>query len=251
MKAAAANRKATQEAHDKILAAKKVFVPEENPAFQQKPSDGKDIWADMFTKYEEPPKSELPGSSVRLPQVCLEKMKVIGFEASQVVGELWGWQHKTLGWRVNLICTHDGSAGKAFWWHSGSGSWKLDPPWVYPLWNGWPRVDRGWQNEAAVNGSRTTCDRSCGHLSCPSTCLALGHQHQLYEYSTCNVIQGFTIWDVRPRFPASNILCGACPTVSGQQPSVFKREIIGVCFRQVENRYSKKLGFSRFPGYSM
>jgi hypothetical protein len=30
--------------------------------------------------------------------------------------------------------------------------------------------------------------------------LALGHQHQLYEYSTCNVIQGFTIWDVRPRF---------------------------------------------------
>lgn len=30
-------------------------------------------------------------------------------------------------------------------------------------------------------------------------------------------------------FPASNILCGACPTVSGQQPSVFKREIIGVC----------------------
>lgn len=114
MKAAAANRKATQEAHDKILAAKKVFVPEENPAFQQKPSDGKDIWADMFTKYEEPPKSELPGSSVRLPQVCLEKMKVIGFEASQVVGELWGWQHKTLGWRVNLICTHDGSAGKAF-----------------------------------------------------------------------------------------------------------------------------------------
>jgi hypothetical protein len=114
MKAAAANRKATQEAHDKILAAKKVFVPEENPAFQQKHSDGKDIWADMFTKYEEPPKSELPGSSVRLPQVCLEKMKVIGFEASQVVGELWGWQHKTLGWRVNLICTHDGSAGKAF-----------------------------------------------------------------------------------------------------------------------------------------
>ena len=66
MKAAAANRKATQEAHDKILAAKKVFVPEENPAFQQKPSDGKDIWADMYTKYEEPPKSELPGSSVRL-----------------------------------------------------------------------------------------------------------------------------------------------------------------------------------------
>eukprot|EP00435_Cladocopium_sp_Y103_P057316 s12_g19.t1 len=126
MKAVAANRKATQEAYDKILSSKKIFVPEENSAYQKNPSDGKDIWTDMFPKYEEPEKPKFPLSSIRVPQASLEKMKLMGFEAPPVVGELWGWQHKTLGWRVNLIVRYKKvKIGKARAWEyfdTGSSS---------------------------------------------------------------------------------------------------------------------------------
>ena len=109
MKSAEASRKATQEAYEKIIAAKQVFVPEQDPAFVSKPSEGKDIWGDMFKKFEEPKKPDHPSATVRLPQVCLDKMKLLGFDAP-TVGEMWGWQHPTLGWRVTTVYTHNGSS---------------------------------------------------------------------------------------------------------------------------------------------
>jgi hypothetical protein len=56
MKSVAATRKATQEAYDQILKAKKVLVPEQDPQYMKNPSDGKDIWGTMFTPYEAPKK---------------------------------------------------------------------------------------------------------------------------------------------------------------------------------------------------
>ena len=108
MKTAAANRKGTQEAYEKILASKQVFVPEEDPNFQQKPCEGKDIWDNLFTRYEEPKKPAFPESTVHVPSNSIEKVKLDGYKAPQV-GELWGWEHQQLGWRVTDIITHDGT----------------------------------------------------------------------------------------------------------------------------------------------
>ena len=105
LKKAASNRKATQEAYDKILHAKQVFVPEDNPTYVKNPSEGQDCWKAIFTKYEPPPKPDLPESSIRLPQSCVDKIKLMGYEAP-VVGELFGWKHQLLGWRANMILTH-------------------------------------------------------------------------------------------------------------------------------------------------
>ena len=108
MKTAAANRKASQDAYEKILAAKQVFVPEQDPNFQQKPCEGKDIWGNLFTKYEEPKKPAFPESTVRVHSNSIEKVTLDGYKAP-LVGELWGWHHQQLGWRVTDIITHDGS----------------------------------------------------------------------------------------------------------------------------------------------
>lgn len=114
MKTAAANRKATQEAYEKILNAKQVFVPEENPLLQRKASDGTDIWKTMFSKYEEPKKPDFPPASIGVPQVCVEKLKLLGFQQPVLFGELLGWRHETLGWRVNSIYTHNGDDDLVF-----------------------------------------------------------------------------------------------------------------------------------------
>jgi hypothetical protein len=105
MKSVAATRKATQEAYDQILKAKKVLVPEQDPQYMKNPSDGKDIWGTMFTPYEAPKKPDHPTSTIRVPGSSLEKLKLLGFEAP-IQGELFGWQHQTLGWRVTSILTH-------------------------------------------------------------------------------------------------------------------------------------------------
>lgn len=107
LKSASANRKATQEVYEKILASKQVFVPEDNPAYIQKPTEGKDIFNDLFPKDQPKQEPDLPLSTVRVPHTCLDKMKLLGSEGP-VIGELWGWQHKTLGWRATTIITHDG-----------------------------------------------------------------------------------------------------------------------------------------------
>lgn len=105
LKTAAANRKATQEAYEKIIQAKQVFVPEDNPAFVKKPAEGKDIYSTMFEKHSEPTKPKFPESTIRIPQTCLDRVMVMGFK-SPVIAELLGWQHNTLGWRVTDFITH-------------------------------------------------------------------------------------------------------------------------------------------------
>ena len=107
LKTAAANRKATQEAYEKIIQAKQVFVPENNPAFMKKPAEGKDIYDTMFERYSEPPKPKFPESTIRVPQTCLDRLMVMGYE-SPVIAELLGWKHSTLGWRVTDFITHTG-----------------------------------------------------------------------------------------------------------------------------------------------
>ena len=109
MKSAAANRKATQEAYEKILNSKQVFVPEENETFVKDPSKGADCWGEMFKKYKPPEAPAFPESCIRIPSSCLEKMKLVGFE-KPIVGELFGWNHQQLGWRVNLVLTHAGDS---------------------------------------------------------------------------------------------------------------------------------------------
>eukprot|EP00435_Cladocopium_sp_Y103_P050344 s918_g15.t1 len=113
MKSAEATRKATQEAYDKILKSNKVLVPEEDPQFMKNPTDGKDIWGTMFKKYEEPKKPDHPTSSIRVPASSLERAKLLGFEGS-LQGELFGWRHQTLGWRVTSILTHHGNSDLDF-----------------------------------------------------------------------------------------------------------------------------------------
>lgn len=107
MKSAAANRKATQEAYQKIIESKQVFVPEQDPAFVNNASEGKDVLKSFFVPYEPPKKPAHPASSIKMPQSCLEKIKVGGF-STPLVGELYGWEHQTLGWRVNMVLTHQG-----------------------------------------------------------------------------------------------------------------------------------------------
>ena len=105
LRTAAANRKATQEAYEKIIQAKQVFVPEDNPAFVKKPAEGKDIYSTMFERHSEPTKPKFPESTIRIPQTCLDRVMVMGFK-SPVIAELLGWQHNTLGWRVTDFITH-------------------------------------------------------------------------------------------------------------------------------------------------
>jgi|OrbCmetagenome_4_1107370.scaffolds.fasta_scaffold82443_2 hypothetical protein len=109
MKSAAANRKATQEAYDKILQAKQIFLPEDDASFLKNPADGEDIWSKLFPKYEAPEKPTLPPSSIRLPSTCLEKVKLLGFQ-ELLYGEIFGWEHRQLGWRATTILTHDGKS---------------------------------------------------------------------------------------------------------------------------------------------
>lgn len=106
LKQAAANRKATQDAYEKILNSKQVLKPEDSAAFQKDHADGKDIWADMWTKYVHPT-ATLPSSSVSLPRNCMDKMIECGF-SEPIYGELLGWKHKQLGWRAVEISTHPG-----------------------------------------------------------------------------------------------------------------------------------------------
>ena len=112
MKQAAANRKATQEAYDKILNANKSFRPEESKAFQRHHKDGTDIWQSMWgPKESKDSKVEKPSSLVKLPKNSVDRMKELGAQ-NMVVGELLAWEHKTLGWRVATILTHAGDGDR-------------------------------------------------------------------------------------------------------------------------------------------
>ena len=106
MKQAEANRKATQEAYDKILSAQKMFVPEKDKSFARDPSKGKDIWKDMW-KEPAKPVTVLPHSKLRISQNCFEKVKELGFHGGQQA-EVLAWSHKTLGWRGVQLLTHSG-----------------------------------------------------------------------------------------------------------------------------------------------
>lgn len=106
---AEANRKATQAAYDQIMSGKGVFSPEDNPHFQNDPKLGKDVWATMFTRYQEP-KESLPTSSVRVHKGSLEEITVMGSK-KPIYAELLGWKHKLLGWRVTHILHHSGEEG--------------------------------------------------------------------------------------------------------------------------------------------
>ncbi|CAK8990851.1 unnamed protein product [Durusdinium trenchii] len=106
---AAAHRKATQEAYDQILAGKGVFTPEEDPHYQYQSKDGQDVWASMFSRYQEPKKTK-PEAGIRVHKGSLEELLVLGSK-KHILGELLGWCHKLLGWRVTLILTHAGEDG--------------------------------------------------------------------------------------------------------------------------------------------
>lgn len=112
MKEAAATRKATQEAYEKIMSSKQVFTPESSKAWQRTSSEGKDVWNSMFSKYAAK-EATLPGAFVRLPQNSMDKLKELGFD-HEIFGELFGWKHKSLGWRATNILTHTGDAEDIF-----------------------------------------------------------------------------------------------------------------------------------------
>ena len=104
LKQAAATREATQKAFDSIIHAKNVFVPESQKTFQYDPAKGKDVWSNMFSKFEDVP-DNIPKSKVWLAQVSLQELTVQGF-SSPVYADILGWKHKMLGYRGIQLLTH-------------------------------------------------------------------------------------------------------------------------------------------------
>ena len=49
---AEANRKASQDAYDKIIKADGLLQAEDDPVFQKQPADGEDLWHRFFTTFE-------------------------------------------------------------------------------------------------------------------------------------------------------------------------------------------------------
>ena len=104
LKQAAATREATQKAFDSIIHAKNVFVPESQKTFQYDPAKGKDVWSNMFSKFEDVP-DNIPKSKVWLAQVSLQELTVQGF-SSPVYADILGWKHKMLSYRGIQLLTH-------------------------------------------------------------------------------------------------------------------------------------------------
>eukprot|EP00435_Cladocopium_sp_Y103_P075265 s374_g55.t1 len=104
LKQAAATREATQKAFDSIVNAKNVFVPESEKTFQYDPATGKDVWSNMFSKFEDVP-DDLPKSKVWLAQVSLQELMVQGF-SSPVYADVLAWKHRLLGYRGIQLVTH-------------------------------------------------------------------------------------------------------------------------------------------------
>jgi hypothetical protein len=105
LKPAAATREATQKAFDSIVHAKNVFVPESQKTFQYDPANGKDVWSNMFSKFEDVP-DNIPKSKVWLAQVSLQELTVQGF-SSPVYADILCWRHKMLGYRGIQLLTHE------------------------------------------------------------------------------------------------------------------------------------------------
>lgn len=107
MRQAEANRKATQEAYEKIIAADKAFQPEDSKSFAKNPQEGKDIWANFFGQSQKKAEPSLPCSSIRFPKNSMDKLRELGYER-ELRGEILGWEHRTLGWRAVRVLTHTG-----------------------------------------------------------------------------------------------------------------------------------------------
>ena len=109
IQAAEANRKATQDCFDRIMKGDGLLQPEDNPAFQQSPSKGKDVWSEFFAAYAEKHPT-LKFARVRVHKGTLEELLVKGSQ-KPMIAELLAWQRKTLGWRVTRILTHANEEG--------------------------------------------------------------------------------------------------------------------------------------------
>ena len=105
LKKASATREATQKAFDSIVHAKNAFVPESQKTFQYDPADGKDVWSNMFSKFEDVP-DNLPKSKVWLAQVSLQELTVEGL-SSPVYADILAWKHKMLSYRGIQLLTHE------------------------------------------------------------------------------------------------------------------------------------------------
>ena len=111
IQAAEANRKASQDAFDKIMCGEGLLQAEDNPHFKQKSEEGKDVWGEFFTAFEEKHPALRP-SKVKLHKGSLEELLVQGSKKA-LVGELLARNHKSLGWRVTRILTHSNETGAA------------------------------------------------------------------------------------------------------------------------------------------
>ena len=108
---AEANRKASQDAYDKIIKGDGLLQAEDDPVFQKQPADGEDFWHRFFTTFEEKHPALRTGH-VRVHKGSLEELLAQGSQQA-MVAEMLGFKHKLLGWRVRRMLTHVNEDGAA------------------------------------------------------------------------------------------------------------------------------------------